>query len=67
MKLREARKLQRIFAVNDMYKIFSGILAGRPGGWIIKHKALSVFQVGFIKDRQTIDNAFVNKTTIDKY
>jgi hypothetical protein len=48
-------------------KIFSGTLARRLRDWLINHKRLSRFQVGFIKGKQTMDNTFVIKTTIDKY
>jgi hypothetical protein len=48
-------------------RMFSGILAGGLRDWLIYHKALSVSQMGFIKDKQTTHNVFVIKTTIDKY
>jgi hypothetical protein len=36
--------------------------------WLtVHHRALSVFQAGFIKWKQTTENIFVIKKTIDKY
>jgi hypothetical protein len=48
-------------------KILSRILAGRLKDWLIYHKALSAFQMGFIKGKQITGKVFVIKTTTQKY
>jgi hypothetical protein len=48
-------------------RIFSGILAGRLGNWLIYHMALLLFQARFIKVKGTTGNDFIFKTGIRRY
>jgi hypothetical protein len=48
-------------------KIFSGILAGRLTDWLSNNEVFSAFQAGFMKGKRTSDNAFIIRTTVDKY
>jgi hypothetical protein len=47
-------------------KIFSGILVGRLRHCLVTHEVLYIFQVGFIRDKQMLDNISVIKTIVNK-
>lgn len=48
-------------------KMFPSILAGRLSKWIIYHKMLTKFQVGFVKGKTTTNSILVSKTTVHRY
>jgi hypothetical protein len=56
-----------ISLVSVLGKIFYGIVAGRLIDWIVNHKVLLIFQVGFVRGNRTLDNVFIIKTIVDKY
>jgi hypothetical protein len=51
------------FAFIGMWQNIFGNPRGKTRDWVIYHKAMSVFQVGFSNGKQTTVNVFVTKTT----
>lgn len=43
------------------------VLTGRLRDWLVEHRRLTPFQVGFIKGRIMMYNIFIIKTIVDKY
>jgi hypothetical protein len=64
---RDPGNYREIFLLPAQSKVFSNVLAGGLRDWLTDKRMVSKFQLGFVKNKRTIDNIFVIKTTVDKY
>jgi hypothetical protein len=57
----------RISLLSTILKVYTGVLVRILNDWIEKRSAISECQMGFRKQRRTINNIFILRTIIDKY